>query len=207
MNYNQAILAMARDGLAALADSALARKQPTAAQESHFICSWMADALKKHTYPKSLARDLTIWVRDGRSLGAGAQLKSLLERIVAQYGAVEHQGTMLGSALNAWLDALRASEVLVITDTPVDSKLKLDNDGLPSVIISAPEYQQHIHSGELVKAITLYIRADEAMLAETALAQGLLLSCGDKKASLIKHHKAYRIYPANNQPGLALLIS
>ncbi|MCF1458877.1 MAG: DUF2913 family protein [Shewanella sp.] len=207
MNYNQAILGMARDGLAALADSALARKQPTAAQESHFICSWMVDALKKHAYPKCLARELTFWVRDGRSLGAGAQLKPLLEQIVTQYAALEHQGTSLGSALNLWLDELRSDGVLVITDTPVDGKLKLDNDGLPSVIISAPEYRQHIQDGELIKPVTLYIRADEAMLATTALAQGLLLSTGDRKSSLIKHHKAYRIYPANNQPGLALLIS
>lgn len=206
MTYNQAILAMARDGLSALSNSALARKAHTAAQESHFMCNWMAEALKKRTYPKCLANELTVWVRDGRSLGAGAGLKALLERIERQYGAVEQGGKPLGDALSAWLEQLKADEVLVITDTPIDAKLKLDNDGLPSVIISEPEFKGHITEGELIKPITLYIRAEENMLAETALQHGLLLSVGDKKASLIKHHKAYRIYPGNNQPGLSLLI-
>lgn len=206
MTYKQAILLMAREGLDALAQSALARKQPTPAQESHFLCNWMADALKKKTYPKFLAADLTAWVRDGRSLGAGAQLKQLLQRIVYQYGQLEGDNGALGLALRGWLEQLSADEVLVITDTPVTAKLKLDNDGLPSVIISAPEFAQSLAGDELVKPLTLYIRADEPMLAETALSCGLLLSQGDKKASLIKHHKAYRLYPGNELPSLALLI-
>lgn len=34
---------------------------------------------------------------------------------------------------------------------------------------------------------------------------GLLLSQGDKKSTLVKHHKAYRLVPDNAQPALALL--
>ncbi|MGL4473700.1 MAG: DUF2913 family protein [Shewanella sp.] len=207
MSYNQAVYILAKEGLEALAQSALAKKQSTPAQESHFLCNWMAESLKKKAYPKCLAKDLTRWIRDGRSLGAGAQLTSLLQRIEAQYRQVAEQKSGLGKAFNAWLEELRAQDVLVITDSEVSGKLKLDNDGLPSVIISAPEFEKAIVGDELVKPLALYIRADEAMLASSALAHGLLLSQANKKTSLIKHHKTFQVFPKNEQPELALLVS
>lgn len=56
-----------------------------------------------------------------------------------------------------------------------------------------------------MKPLTLYVRGDEKQLAEAAFKQGLLLSQGDKKSTLVKHHKAYRLVPGNAQPALALL--
>lgn len=49
------------------------------------------------------------------------------------------------------------------------------------------------------------MRGDEQLLASAACKQGLLLSQGNKKTTLIKHHKAYRLMPGNEQPALALL--
>jgi len=49
------------------------------------------------------------------------------------------------------------------------------------------------------------VRGDERVLAEVAFARGLLLSQGNKKTSLVKHHKSYRVMPGNEQPALALL--
>ncbi|MBV7314490.1 DUF2913 family protein [Shewanella sp. NIFS-20-20] len=207
MSYNQAVYTLAQDGLAALAQSALAKKQATPAQESHFLCNWMAESLKKKAYPKCLAKDLTGWIRDGRSMGAGAQLTSLLQRIEAQYRQVAEQQTGLGKALMAWLDDLQAQGVLVITDTDVNGKLKLDNDGLPSVIISASALAMAVVGDELTKPLALYIRADEAMLARSALAHGLLLSQGNKKTTLVKHHKTFQVFPNNAQPELVLLVA
>ncbi len=51
------------------------------------------------------------------------------------------------------------------------------------------------------------MRGDEQVLAEAAFARGLLLSQGNKKTTLVKHHKAYRLMPGNAQPALALLAS
>ena len=54
--------------------------------------------------------------------------------------------------------------------------------------------------------LTLYVRGDEARLARAAFAHRLLLSQGNKKTTLVKHHKAYRLVPDNAQPALALLV-
>ncbi|HDT5889545.1 TPA: DUF2913 family protein, partial [Aeromonas dhakensis] len=67
-------------------------------------------------------------------------------------------------------------------------------------------YQGHIEAGELVKPLTLYVRGDEARLAQGAFTHGLLLSQGNKKTTLVKHHKAYRLVPGNALPALALLV-
>ena len=96
---------------------------------------------------------------------------------------------------------------LVFTDSELHTRQRLLSQGQSSLIISASEYQGHIEGGELVKPLTLYVRGDEQVLAEAAFARGLLLSQGNKKTTLVKHHKAYRLMPGNAQPALALLAS
>jgi hypothetical protein len=206
--YNQAVLELALAGLADLTTSAQTKKaQRTPAQESHFLCNWMVESLKEKRFSKLVADDLTAWIRLARSQGAGAELKRLLERIVFQYQTVEKSEAALGSALNAMLDTLKQADWLVFTDTEISTKLKLDGDGQSSLVIDAKELAQHIKDGQLIKPINLYVRADEQQLTRIALSHGLLLSQGNKKASLIKHHKAYRIYPDNQQPALCQLLA
>ena len=197
---------MALAGLDALHMSAQGKStKRTPAQESHFLCSWMAESLKTKRFSKLVADDLSDWIRQGRSMGAGANLKALLAQIVMQYQAVEHKNTALGTALHALVETLQQANWLTFTDTDIDTKLKLDSDGKMSLIVSASELKQHIQDGELIKPITLFVRGDEQQLAKNALEHGLLLSQGNKKTSLIKHHKAYRIVPNNQQSALALL--
>ena len=124
-----------------------------------------------------------------------------------QYQTVEKSEAALGTALNAMLDTLKQTDWLVFTDTEISTKLKLDGDGQSSLVIDAKELAQHIKDGQLIKPINLYVRADEQQLTRIALSHGLLLSQGNKKASLIKHHKAYRIYPDNQQPALCQLLA
>lgn len=204
-SYNHTLLSMATDALDALAQSNAGSSHATAAQQSHFLCSWMAQALKDRRYAKCIADDLTVWVRQGRSMGAAANLKSLLERIRNQYSALMQSPTQLGKALADLLDAAAAMDFIVYSDTPIKTKLKLDADGQASIIVCADEYQQHIRDGELIKPITLYVRCEEQALAKLAFDHGLMLTLGDKKASLIKHHKAYKLFPNNALPSLALL--
>lgn len=204
--YNQALVELAQAGLAALAartDSPNALK--TAAAESHFICSWMAQSLKERRFSKLVADDLNHWIRDGRSMGAAANLPGLLARIDQQYRAAMDNHT-IGASLQTMLDSLNEDDWLVIVDCEVSGKLKLDSDGRNSLIISVEQYEQHIAEGKLLKPITLYVRSDEQALAKLAAEHQLLLSAGNKKASLIKHHKAYKLYPNNRQPALALLV-
>lgn len=206
--YNQAVLELALAGLADLTTSAQTKKaQRTPAQESHFLCNWMVESLKEKRFSKLVADDLTAWIRLARSQGAGAELKRLLERIVFQYQTVEKSEAALGTALNAMLDTLKQADWLVFTDTEISTKLKLDGDGQSSLVIDAKELAQHIKDGQLIKPINLYVRADEQQLTRIALSHGLLLSQGNKKTSLIKHHKAYRIYPDNQQPALCQLLA
>nr|WP_228730114.1 DUF2913 family protein [Shewanella sedimentimangrovi] len=205
ISYNQAILALARDGLAALAASSAIGPKATEAQKSHFLCNFMATALKEKRYPKLIANELTLWVRQGRSLGANAGLRQLLERISHQYGQITDVSTGLGHRLEQLLAKAKEQGFLVFTDTVVDGKLKLDADGVPSIVISHDAYSSQLKDGELLGPLTLYVRADEGLLAQMALDCGLLLSAGDKKASLIKHHKSYRLFPQNQLPCLALL--
>ncbi|QYX65964.1 DUF2913 family protein [Shewanella putrefaciens] len=206
--YNQAVLELALAGLADLTASAQTKKaQRTSAQESHFLCNWMVESLKEKRFSKLVAEDLTAWIRMARSQGAGAELKRLLERIVHQYQTVEKSEQALGTALNAMIATLKQAEWLVFTDTEISAKLKLDADGQSSLVIDAKEFNQHIKDNQLVKPINLYVRADEQTLTRIALSHGLLLSQGNKKTSLIKHHKTYQIFPHNQQPALCQLLA
>ncbi|ABI39883.1 conserved hypothetical protein [Shewanella sp. MR-4] len=206
--YNQAVLELARAGLADLIASAQAKKaQRTPAQESHFLCNWMVEALKEKRFSKLVADDLTAWIRMARSQGAGAELKRLLERIVQQYQSVENSHVELGTALNAMIAELTQLEWLVFTDTEINTKLKLDADGQSSLVIDMKEFTQHIRDNQLIKPINLYVRADEQQLTQIALSHGLLISQGNKKTSLIKHHKTYQIYPHNQLPALCQLLA
>ncbi|MBV7438320.1 DUF2913 family protein [Aeromonas sp. sif2416] len=205
-NYNQALFDMATQSLAELARTAEQKAgKRTPAQESHFLCTWMADSLKEKRFSRLVMEDLKGWIQQGRTLGAGADLKGLLERIVCQYGRAMAVPEQLGARLAALLAELEEAGWLVFTDSELDAKLRLLSQGQSSLVISASEYQGHIAEGELLKPLTLYVRGDEKQLARAAFAQGLLLSQGDKKATLVKHHKAYRLVPANAQPALALL--
>ncbi|MBU1390473.1 MAG: DUF2913 family protein [Gammaproteobacteria bacterium] len=206
--YNQAVLELALAGLADLTASAQTKKaQRTSAQESHFLCNWMVESLKEKRFSKLVADDLTAWIRLARSQGAGAELKRLLERIVHQYQTVEKSEQALGTALNAMIETLKQAEWLVFTDTEISAKLKLDADGQSSLVIDAKEFNQHIKDNQLVKPINLYVRADEQTLTRIALSHGLLLSQGNKKTSLVKHHKTYQIFPHNQQPALCQLLA
>lgn len=204
--YNQALLEMAGQSLAELARTAEQKAgKRTPAQESHFLCSWMAESLKEKRFSRLVMEDLKEWVQLGRTLGAGADLKGLLERIIRQYERAMAAPTQLGTRLNALLAELAAAGWLVITESEINAKLKLQSGGQPSLIISASEYGEHIEDGELTRPLTLYVRGDEQQLARAAFAHALLLSQGNKKGSLVKHHKAYRLIPGNAQPARALL--
>ncbi|MGL4711941.1 MAG: DUF2913 family protein [Shewanella sp.] len=206
--YNQAVLELALAGLADLTASAQTKKaQRTSAQESHFLCNWMVESLKEKRFSKLVADDLTAWIRLARSQGAGAELKRLLERIVHQYQSIETSEPVLGTALNAMIDALTQADWLVFTDTEISTKLKLDGEGQSSLVIDAKEFNLHIKDNQLIKPINLYVRADEQVLTRIALSHGLLLSQGNKKTSLIKHHKTYQIFPHNQQPALCQLLA
>jgi len=204
--YNQALFDMASQSLAELARTAAQKSgKRTPAQESHFLCTWMADSLKEKRFSRLVMEDLKAWVQLGRTLGAGADLKGLLERILRQYERAMAEPVQLGGRLADLLAELEAAGWLVLTSSEVNAKLRLQSGGQSSLIISASEYQGHIEAGELVKPLTLYVRGDERVLAEAAFARGLLLSQGNKKTSLVKHHKSYRVMPGNEQPALALL--
>lgn len=206
ITYNQAVLEFAIAGLEALSEaSAKSSSVRTPAAESHFLCSWMVTALKQRTFSKLVADDLTLWIRQGRSMGAGAELKMLLEKIKAQYSYISDKQAGLGQSLNAMLTELEGQEWIVITDQEVTKKLKLDSDGCNSLVISDEQYSQRIEGDEIIKPITLYVRADETEFAQIAYRHNLLLSPGNKKSSLIKHHKAYQVWPKNLQPALTIL--
>lgn len=205
-NYNQALLDMATQSLAELARTAEQKAgKRTPAQESHFLCTWMADSLKEKRFSRLVMEDLKGWIQQGRTLGAGADLKGLLERIAFQYARVQADSQQLGTRLAAMLAELESAGWLVFTDSEVSAKLRLQGQGQSSLVISCREYGEHLVKGELVKPLTLYARCDETQLAEAAFRHGLLLSQGNKKTTLVKHHKAYSLVPANLQPALGLL--
>ncbi|UJF21582.1 DUF2913 family protein [Shewanella sp. OMA3-2] len=202
--YNSAVLNLAVTGIHDLTESNKQHKGVrTPAQESHFLCSWMVDSLKAKRFSKLVAEDLTQWIRLGRSQGAGAQLKQLLERIVIQYQ--DAKAAKLGDALDAVLADFAQQNWLVVTDTPLSSKLKLDGDGQSSVVVCAVQMKSHRKDAELLKPIALYVRGDENVLAEIALQHGLLISQANKKTTLIKHHKTYLVIPKNQHASLCLL--
>ncbi|MGI2174644.1 DUF2913 family protein [Shewanella ulleungensis] len=204
--YNQALLTLALAGIDAINTSASQHKAPrTPAQESHFLCNWMVESLKTKRFSKLVADDLTSWIRQARSQGAGAQLKRLLTCIADQYQQANDSAIATGAGLKNLLAELTEQNWVIIIDTDIDAKLKLDSVGQSSLIISAKEFNQHIIDDNIVKPISMYIRGDENQVARLALAQGILLSQGNKKTTLIKHHKTYTLRPKNLHPSLCLL--
>lgn len=205
-SYNQAILELAQAAMSDLAKSnADSKTKRNAAAESHFLCSWMAKSLKEHRFSKLVADDLTQWIRLGRSMGAGADLNGLMQSIVTQYQKAEKYSQDLGKALKELVQESESQDWLVVTDTELSGKLKLDGDGQTSLVICAKELELHIEADALIKPIRLYYRGNEAELITLADKHGLMLSQPNKKTSLIKHHKTYKVYPNNQQPALALL--
>ncbi|WP_028773250.1 DUF2913 family protein [Shewanella waksmanii] len=205
--YNQAIVELAQAGLSALAERKQSTKAiQTPAAESHFLCSFLVQALKERRFSKLVADDINTWIRNGRSMGAGAQLPALMQRIDKQYLALA-DSKQLGDKLQAMLAELGEQDWVVIVDCDVDTKLKLDSDGSASLVIDVSQFEQHIDQGEVVKAINIFVRADEQQLAAAAAKHGLLLSQGNKKTSLVKHHKTYVLQPNNQQPALGLLVN
>ncbi|MCE9864143.1 DUF2913 family protein, partial [Aeromonas caviae] len=64
--YNQALLEMARQSLAELERTAAQKmSKRTPAQESHFLCTWMADSLKEKRFSRLVMEDLKTWVQLG----------------------------------------------------------------------------------------------------------------------------------------------
>ncbi|MBP8159358.1 MAG: DUF2913 family protein, partial [Aeromonas sp.] len=147
-NYNQALLDMATQSLAELARTAEQKAgKRTPAQESHFLCTWMADSLKEKRFSRLVMEDLKGWIQQGRTLGAGADLKGLLERIAFQYARVQADSQQLGTRLAALLAELEAAGWLVFTDSEVNAKLRLQGQGQSSLVISSCEYGEHIVQG------------------------------------------------------------
>ena len=115
--YNQALLEMATQSLAELTRTGEQKAgKRTPAQESHFLCTWMAASLKEKRFSRLVMEDLKGWVQLGRTLGAGADLKGLLERIVSQYQNAMANPLQLGSKLANMLAELEQAGGLAGTD-------------------------------------------------------------------------------------------
>ncbi|WP_144213377.1 DUF2913 family protein [Shewanella donghaensis] len=209
--YNDAILAVAETGIKALQESALKQKaKRTPAQESHFLCAWMVESLREKRFPKIVADDLNSWIRMARSQGAGAMLPQLLQRIAIQYQQVLSTDLSQKGAVDALISHLQGAEWFVITDTAFSSnsstKLKLAGNGQSSIVICEQQLSEYFDVDRLIKPLPVYVRGDEQYFAEQALNKGLLVSQGNKKTSLIKHHKTYLIVPNNQLKELCLLV-
>ncbi len=205
-SYNQAVLDLAQAAIHDLAQSnAETHTKRNSAAQSHYLCSWMAKALKEKRFSKLVAKDLELWIRLGRSQGANAKLDELMQSIVTQYTKAQANSQNLGDALSGLIEDSHANQWLVVTDTELETKLKLDGDGQTSLVVCAKELATHIKDKQLIKPIRLYFRGEEKELVQLADKHGLMLSQANKKSSLIKHHKTYTIYPCNQLPALALL--
>jgi hypothetical protein len=209
--YNQAILDVAEAGIQALQESAEKQKaKRTPAQESHFLCAWLVESFRVKRFSKLVADDLSAWIRMARSQGAGAMLPQLFERIAKQYRAVEKPELTQQQAIGQLLTELESDDWFVISDSAFSddsgTKLKLAGNGQSSLVVCELQLESHFEDDKLVKSLPIYVRGDENHFAEKALAKGLLVSQGNKKTSLIKHHKTYLIAPNNQLKQLCLLI-
>ncbi|GGI70128.1 DUF2913 family protein [Shewanella gelidii] len=203
--YNQAILNLAQAALADLNASVTSHKTPkTAIAHSHFLCNWMVKSSKNKRFSKLVADDLKAWIRAARSQGAGAALPDTMRRINYWYSKCTDK-KQLGNQLHQLLTALETQGWMVISDTHLQEKLKLESDGQSSILVCAEQYSKHIQDGELIKPIQLYVRAPQQDLLELSSQYDLLLSQPNKKSSLIKHHVTYILYPNNQHPQLTLL--
>ena len=209
--YNQAILEVAEAGIQALQESAANQKATrTPAQESHFLCAWLVESFRVKRFSKCVAEDLSAWIRMARSQGAGAMLPQLFERIAKQYRQVEQSELTQLQGVTQMLSELESEDWFVISDSAFSdnrgTKLKLAGNGQSSLVVCELQLENHFDGEKLVKSLPIYVRGDENYFAEKALDKGLLVSQGNKKSSLIKHHKTYVIAPNNRLTDLCLLV-
>lgn len=210
--YNQAILAVAEAAQIALAESAAKQKaKRTSAQESHFLCAWLVEMFKVKRFPKIVANDISGWITLARSKGAGAMLPQLFDAIATQYREVEKPAISQHQAVQELLAELETDDWFVIADSAFSNepktKLKLAGNGQSSLVVCEDQLAQHFEGDKLTKALPIYVRGDEKHFAQKALDKGLLVSPGNKKTSMIKHHKTYLIAPNNQLGELCLLVS
>nr|WP_283104605.1 DUF2913 family protein [Shewanella olleyana] len=209
--YNQAILDVAEAGIQALQDSAENQKaKRTPAQESHFLCAWLVESFRIKRFSKLVADDLSAWIRMARSQGAGAMLPQLFERIAKQYRQVQQSELSQHQGITQLLAELESEDWFVIADSAFSddrgTKLKLAGNGQSSLVVCELQLESHFDGEKLVKSLPIYVRGDENHFAEKALEKGLLVSPGNKKTSMIKHHKTYLIAPNNQLKQLCFLI-
>ncbi|GIU47780.1 DUF2913 domain-containing protein [Shewanella sp. KT0246] len=209
--YNQAILDVAEAGIKALQDSAENQKATrTPAQESHFLCAWLVESFRIKRFSKIVADDISAWIRMARSQGAGAMLPQLFERIAKQYRLVEQAELTQLQSVTQLLTELENEDWFVISDSAFSdnssTKLKLAGNGQSSLVVCELQLQSHFDGEKLIKPLPIYVRGDENHFAAKALEKGLLVSPGNKKTSLIKHHKTYIIAPNNQLKALCFLV-
>jgi len=209
VSYNQHMLDFVQAGLTALADAQVQKRNlqnPKA--ETHFLGTWLINALKEKRFDSCLSTDLNLWLQESRTLGPKANFKQRFEQIAHVYKTVcsRENRNLTQFILEDILTELDNEGWLLETDLTVTPKLKLSSSGENSVVICAEVYDKAFSDtdGVLESPLSVYVRHGDQVFIDKMFAHGFLVFPSATR-SLVKRHNRYLIRPFNQAKRLAIL--
>ncbi len=161
------------------------------------------ESIKSKRFDSIVLETLKAWQRQARSLGKNAGLKEqfiYLKNCFSHVLGPEAQLQAVNkSQLEQLITKMNEHQWLVTTDVELGAKYNRHSDGKDSMIICAKQFDTCFDSqGQLIKAISLYIRGAQQLIIDCAFEQELLLYKTTDYKSKVKYHGEYIIHPNND---------
>lgn len=211
MSYIKEIKSVVDTALAELEEVKAAGKvQNNPVSEESFLCRWVAQAVKKQRFGNKVAKDMTMWVQQGRSMGKNANIKGQMLHIANVYHHFFPEGDahapVTRDVFDSLVSELEAADWMIHTEYEINRKVRVISDGQHSFAVCSVALAKCFNDqGELVKPLSLYVRGPEPWFIETVLQKGLLLTKVTDYKSIVKYHGEYQIWPNNQADTLVVL--
>ncbi|RXJ74252.1 hypothetical protein CS022_04115 [Veronia nyctiphanis] len=211
MNYVEEIQRLVDTALNELEKAISEKKiQSGPVSEEAFLCRWIAQAIKKQRFGNIVAREMTTWLQQGRSMGKHANVKGHLLHIQNVYQHFFPDGEPPAPVTHRQFEELIASldneEWMVHTEYEINRKVRVISDGLYSFAVCSETMVKAFDGrGVLVKPLSLFVRCPEPMFVKLATKQNLLVSKVSDYKSIVKYHAEYMLWPENRATCLAVL--
>nr|WP_232313404.1 DUF2913 family protein [Enterovibrio coralii] len=160
MSYILDIKSLVDSALAELEEAKASGKiQSNPVSEESFLCRWVAQAMKKQRFSNTVAKEMTAWVQNGRSLGKNANIKGQMLHIAKVYHTVYPEGDTHSPITRAQFDELveklNAEDWMIHTEYEINRKVRVISDGQHSFAVCSNALAKCFNeAGELVKPLS-----------------------------------------------------
>lgn len=140
MSYINEIKSVVDSALADLEEVKAAGKvQSNPVSEESFLCRWVAQAIKKQRFGNAVAKDMTMWVQQGRSMGKNANIKGQMLHISRVYHhffpAGDEHAPITRAQFDSLVSELNAADWMIHTEYEINRKVRVISDGQHSFAV------------------------------------------------------------------------